>query len=116
MKAVFLRPLGEAPTWDPSGGRHDHADALIAGARASGDIADQKKLYMDFAVHLHRNRFPENGGEDNDHSDDAEWLRRLALYFGWSEELYKRIDAEAIREAYEVPAWAVEDSASDEPS
>lgn len=81
-------------------------------AREDQDITRQKALYKDFAVHLHRNRFPENGGDLIDHTDDAEWLRRLALYFGWSSEFHRRIDAEAIREAYDVGDWAIDDQAT----
>lgn len=115
MKAVFLRPEGQAPTWDPAGRGHAYADAKIVAARASGDIVEQKKLFKDFAVHLHRSRFAENSiGQD--HSDDAEWLRRLAIYFGWSEEFRNRIDAGATREAYEVGQWALDDLEEEPPS
>lgn len=110
MKSVFLRPLGEPPTWDPAGKVHPHVDAKIVAASSSGDLTVQKTLYKDLAVHLHRNRLPENGGDHLDHSDDTEWLRRLSVYFGWNDELHRRIDAEAVKEAYTVPAWVIDDA------
>lgn len=102
MKSVSLRPIGETPTWDPKGNHHAWVDPTIVAAHEGGDLTVQKKLYQDLAVHLHRNRFPENGGHEADHSDDAEWLRRLAIYFGWSDELHSRVDREAVHEAYKV--------------
>lgn len=107
MKSVFLRPVGEAPTWDPKGNYHRYVDPKILAAREGADLSTQRKLYQDLAVHLHRNRFPENGGNETDHSDDAEWLRRLAMYFGWSEEFHSRVSSEAAHEAFEVARSSV---------
>lgn len=112
MKSVFLRPVGDAPTWDPKGNHHPYVDPKIRDAREGCDLSVQKKLYEDLAVHLHRNRFPENGGSETDHSDDAEWLRRLAMYFGWSEEYHSRVSSEAAHEAFKVaPSPASHDDA-----
>lgn len=99
MKSGFLRDVGVAPTWDPLGVRHGAVDGQIEQARSS-DFPAQKQLYRNLALHLHRNRFAENAMPEDDHSEDVEWLRRLAIYFGWSDEAWRRVDVEAVRDAY----------------
>ncbi|WP_146188120.1 hypothetical protein [Mycetocola zhujimingii] len=101
-RAVFLRPEGQAPTWSPEGGRN-HLDLAIAEAKEA-DLATQERLYTGFALHLQANQLL---AEHDDHSDDDEWLSRLARWFGWSTDYEADVNSRTIRTTYKVGEWHV---------
>jgi len=96
-KAVELRPLGTAPVW---GGPID-GDIV---RYQNGPMEMQRKTFFGCARWLYDNLVRDIVPDEDrlDPSDNDEWLRRLAVWFGFDDDLRDEIIREAMRSAAEI--------------
>lgn len=81
-KPMELHPIGEPPVW---GGM---LDGDIA-AYQHGPLDKQVATFFACARTMYDNQVRDSLADEDrqDPSNNAEWLRRLALWFGWDDDL-----------------------------
>lgn len=109
-KAVVLRPAGECPQWGTSPGSETPMDPEIRAAREA-PFDKQRDLFFGLVRALYDQQVRVAEEQRFDPVDNDQWIEDLATWLRWSDDVRDAEKARAVKSAYEVLDYEIEDAA-----